>query len=146
MNDKEGIIETYVNMFCDTYNQFSKRESLLRVWKEMFDYLDKEEYIVNFIKACKSILNDSTWRKMPSPGDVKDKIREMLSGKKESGLGKQPYCRPEFMKLVTESRLILKEKERVADMNKKQELMLKYWDVVQKMCTMSKTPFKFARR
>jgi hypothetical protein len=142
MDYKDGVIETYINVFCDTYNQFAKRESLLKIWKEEFGYLSKEEYLLNFVKACRAILNDTTWRKMPSPGDVKDRIREMISGKKTDRLGRKPHVRPEFMKLVKESRKILEAKQITSDINKRQGLMLNYWDVVQKMCDMSGEPFK----
>jgi hypothetical protein len=136
MENKNGVIETYVNVFCDTYNQYTNRESMLKIWNEEFDYLDKEEYLLNFIKACKIILNNSTRNKMPSPGEVKAVIRENFN-KSDKPLGEKPKVQKSVRQLFSESGKILGNIVNCNDYNIRKKLKQDYKNICLEMDRLS---------
>lgn len=141
MEDKVGIIKTYLFALCDSKPKQVDKENLLKVWLVEFDYLNKDEWLFNFTKACRQVINDSTITKIPSPQDIRDIITRNIKGYDEPK-EKRPKRNPEHKRLYYKAREILKEKDRTLDKGKQKELMDEYWEVVKKMCVISNTPFR----
>jgi hypothetical protein len=133
MQDKTEIIKTYLFAICDHKNPWADKDNLLKIWLQEFDYLDeKEEYLINFMTACREVINDSSIHTIPSPYDIRSIIKENLEPKTKNirkpvrGMSAEfKKVWHEWVKISFKEGQTAEEKKRIKELTDKMKAMTK---------------------